>query len=37
LLRDSAIFSVVAAEWSVVKSALAIRIANVGTGSRESA
>jgi hypothetical protein len=28
MLRDSAIFSVVAAEWPAVKSALATRIAN---------
>jgi RimJ/RimL family protein N-acetyltransferase len=37
MLRDSAIFSVVAAEWPLVKSALAIRIADASTGSREPA
>ncbi|HEY0541314.1 MAG TPA: GNAT family protein [Actinoallomurus sp.] len=34
MLRDSAMFSVVAAEWPAVKSALAARLADVSTGAR---
>jgi RimJ/RimL family protein N-acetyltransferase len=34
MLRDSAMFSVVAAEWPAVKSALATRLADVSTGAR---
>jgi hypothetical protein len=34
MLRDSAMFAVIAAEWPAVKSALATRIANVGSRSR---
>ena len=33
MLRDSAMFSVVAAEWPLVKSALAARLTNASTGS----
>jgi RimJ/RimL family protein N-acetyltransferase len=34
MVRDSAMFSVVAAEWPAVKSALAARLADVSTGAR---
>jgi hypothetical protein len=34
MLRDSAMFSVIAAEWPAVKSALAVRVTNASTGSR---
>jgi len=34
MLRDSAMFSVVASEWPAVKSALAIRVATASTGPR---
>jgi hypothetical protein len=32
MLRDSAIFSVIAPEWPAVKSALRARLATTGTG-----
>ena len=35
MLRDSAMFSVLAAEWPAVKSALAIRVAHASAGSRQ--
>jgi RimJ/RimL family protein N-acetyltransferase len=34
MVRDSAMFSVVAAEWPAVKSALTVRLAHVSTGAR---
>ena len=37
MLRDSAMYSVIAAEWQAVKSALAIRVTNASTGSRRLA
>ncbi len=32
MLRDSAMFSVIVAEWATVKSELAARVAKVSTG-----
>jgi hypothetical protein len=37
MLRDSAMFSVIAAEWPPVKSALAMRVARASTESRRPA